>query len=111
MVKKDYEIKTHTVTEKVCIKQTRFCDICNKEIPSKKGYWRLTTQHHDWGNDSVESIEIFDICSKKCMDKKYDEYMKKSNETEYNTREFEVAKRFNALGRVSDEQSVYEQSV
>jgi hypothetical protein len=103
MVKKDYEVKTHTVTEKVCVKQTRFCDICKKEIPSKKGYWHLTTQHHDWGNDSVESIETFDICSKECMDKKYGEYMKDSGARDYSTREFEVVKRFNSLGEVKND--------
>ena len=58
-VKKDYEIKTHTVTEKVLVKETRYCDICKKEIENNKSYWRLTTHHNDWGNDSIDSYEYF----------------------------------------------------
>ena len=46
-VKKDYEIKTHTVTEKVLIKETRYCDICKKEIENNKSYWKVTTHHND----------------------------------------------------------------
>ena len=48
-VKKEYETKTHTVTENVLIKETRYCDVCNKEIDIKKSYWKLTTHHNDWG--------------------------------------------------------------
>ena len=56
-VKKDYEIKTHTVTEKVLVKETRYCDICKKEIENNKPYWRLTTHHNDWDNDSIEKVK------------------------------------------------------
>ena len=35
-VKKEYEIKTHTVTEKVLVKETRYCDACNKTIEINK---------------------------------------------------------------------------
>jgi hypothetical protein len=47
-VKKEYETKTHTVTEKVLVKETRYCDVCKKEI-TEKSYWELTTHHNDWG--------------------------------------------------------------
>ena len=47
------------------------CDICNKVIPVSKGieskYFEVTTGHHEWGNDSCESIEHHDICPD-CME-------------------------------------------
>jgi hypothetical protein len=99
LVKRDYKVKQHTVTEKVCVKETLVCDICRKEIPYKKGYWHLVTQHNDWGNDSVDSVESFDICSKDCMDKKYNEYMNDSGKDDYNTMEFEMSREFNSYGK------------
>jgi hypothetical protein len=50
------------------------CDICGKEITGK--YWRLTTHHHDWGNDSVDSYEHSDLCSRECINKALDDYIK-----------------------------------
>lgn len=47
-VNKEYETKTHTVTEKVLVKETRYCDVCKQEIQSDS-YWELTTHHNDWG--------------------------------------------------------------
>ena len=55
------------------------CDICGKtlmpvdkdKLPSHYkdrdiyDYYRITTHHHDWGNDSIESYEYFDCC---CID-------------------------------------------
>ena len=77
-IKKEYEIKTHTVTERVCVKETMYCDICNSIIDDDNNYWELTTGHHDWGNDSCDSIEHFDICSEACLRKKFDEYIRES---------------------------------
>lgn len=85
-VKREYE--TRTITKQVCVKETICCDICKKEID--KGYWELTTGHHDWGNDSCESIEHFDICSEDCLRIKFDEYVKDSGRNNYNTMYFEV---------------------
>jgi hypothetical protein len=87
-VKKEYEIKTHTVTEEVLIKETRYCDVCQKEIKTHS-YWELTTHHNDWGNDSCESYEYFDVCSKECLRQKFDEYVKKSD-NKHNSEFFEV---------------------
>lgn len=51
------------------------CDICNKEI--KPGYHQtLTVGHNEWGNDSVDSIERLDICSDKCLQKEFNDYIK-----------------------------------
>ena len=90
-VKKDYETKIHTVTEKVLVKETRYCDICKKEIESNKSYWKLTTHHNDWGNDSIDSYEYFDVCSKECMRNKFEEYLEDSGDERYsNTMCFDV---------------------
>lgn len=86
-IKREYEVRTHTVTEKVCVKETRHCDICNGVI--NKGYWKLTTGHYDWGNDSIDSIEDFDVCSGDCLREKFDEYVSESWD-DYNTMYFKV---------------------
>lgn len=91
-VKREYEVKTHTVTERVCVKQTRHCDVCNGVIDDNDAYWELTTGHHDWGNDSVDSIENFDVCSEVCLRQKFDEYVRESGEDDYNTMYFEVSR-------------------
>jgi hypothetical protein len=41
------------------------------------------------GNDSIESYEHFDVCSKDCMRKKFEEYLEGSD-TDYNTMFFEA---------------------
>ena len=55
------------------------CDVCGKELlPVNKDqlpghcketeiydYYRITTHHHDWGNDSIDSYEYVDCC---CLD-------------------------------------------
>ena len=88
-IRREYEIKTHTVTEKVCVKETRHCDVCQGVID--RAYWTLTTGHNDWGNDSCESVRHFDICSEVCLREKFDEYMRESSKR-YNTMYFEVEK-------------------
>ena len=89
MIKEKYETKEHVVVDKVLVEKKLICDICGKEITNGSGYWDVTTHHHDWGNDSVESFECFDVCSIDCLKNKFDEYCKCSN-NEYNTMEFEV---------------------
>lgn len=49
------------------------CDICGKEITGK--FWHLTTHHNDWGNDSIDSYEYYDLCSRECIDKALDNYI------------------------------------
>lgn len=49
----------------------RVCDICKKKIEPEKhygvyDYFKITTHHHDWGNDSIESYEYYDACSPEC---------------------------------------------
>lgn len=56
------------------------CDVCGRiiEPPSRENqykwmdddykYYSVTTGHHDWGNDSHESIKKYDICPN-CVNK------------------------------------------
>lgn len=67
-------ITTKTKTVKYKIIKAIKCDVCHKEISEK--YWQLTTHHHDWGNDSIESYKYFDLCSRECINKKLDKYIK-----------------------------------
>ena len=89
-VKKHYETITHEVTESICIGETTYCDICGKEIDVNKGYWEVTTGHHDWGRDSIDSIETFDVCSQHCLWSKFIEYLARSGKDDENTEYFEV---------------------
>jgi len=62
------------------------CDICSRIIQAdgdyrtveKRRYFRVTTGHHDWGNDSCESIEHRDICPE-CINKFVAEYLGESD--------------------------------
>ncbi len=92
MINEQFEYKEHVVTENVKVGETMVCDVCGKEIPHRTGYWRLTTHHNDWGNDSIDSYENMDICSPECLRKKFDEYIIESTEKgyEYNTKCFEA---------------------
>lgn len=92
-VNRKYEVKTHTVTEKVCVEEQRVCDICGVEMELKSRHWVLTTSHSDWGNDSIDSYEHFDVCSEDCLRKKFDEYVKESNNP-HNTMRFAVERTF-----------------
>ena len=89
-VKEHYEVMTHEVTEKVLVGETLYCDVCKNKIEKGKGYWELTTGHNDWGNDSCESIEHFDVCSQICLMNKFAEYLDESDKTSYNSEYFEV---------------------
>lgn len=91
-IKREYEVKTHTITEKVCVSAIMHCDVCDSVIDENESHWEVTTGHHDWGNDSCESIEYFDICSEACLRKKFDEYVKASGANDDNSMYFEVEK-------------------
>lgn len=69
-------MREYKTTEKIIKSKTLVsvkCNICKKEITGK--FWHLTTHHHDWGNDSIDSFEHYDLCSRECIDKALDEYM------------------------------------
>ena len=58
------------------------CDSCNKKLLKK--YYDVRTGHHDWGNDSIDSIEHKDICEK-CINSYVANYLEdvKSSNTAY----------------------------
>lgn len=88
MIKQKYEERT--VTRRVLVDQEVFCDVCRNKIGRYKGYWKCHTWHDDWGNDSVDSHEYFDICSIECLMKKFEEYCAESSQGDYNTLQIEV---------------------
>ena len=77
------------------------CDFCLKELPVKKEVYSdcemdsmrlgnhvsLMTSHHDWGNDSVDSIERFEFCSVRCC---LDWIAKNEQKLHRRTREFDI---------------------
>ena len=84
--------KEKTVTMQVPEYTQLTCDVCGKliyiikdkdYIYHKGYYWEVAVGHHDWGNDSVDSYEYPDICSNECVKKFVDEYLSKSNGTEF----------------------------
>lgn len=77
-LKQKFEIKEHVVTEQVLVEEKMVCDICGHEIKHRRGYWYVTTHHHDWGNDSCESYEEFDVCSVECLKEKFNDYCDES---------------------------------
>lgn len=81
-----YEEKEVTETVRKRIKVGIKCDVCEKDINGK--YWKLETHHRDWGNDSCESYESFDLCSRECIDKKMDEYIESCKHS--NTQHFHL---------------------
>jgi hypothetical protein len=70
------------VTEMKKIWSNTLCDICGEVVKIGYGY-DVTTGHHDWGNDSVDSVETFDICSDGCLQKKFEEYLAKVSDSKY----------------------------
>ena len=66
------ETRTETITHKVITVKALKCDVCGKEFKGK--HWELTTGHYDWGNDSCESIEHYDLCSEDCIRNKIKDY-------------------------------------
>lgn len=93
------------VEQEIVVSVTCTCDVCKKKIYEKRyndqrilsgkhertQYYKVTTWHNDWGNDSVDSIENYTICSPKCLDTLMKEYYKRSFEQKFtNTEQIEV---------------------
>lgn len=70
----------------------RICDICQKEIDCNN-WFTITTSHHDWGNDSCESLETKDACSSKCVLKFASEYIEEAEKNKFNTRDIKIEHR------------------
>lgn len=83
MINRDYRTEERTITDKFCTDVHLICDCCGKEVENKSYYWRVCTGHNDWGNDSVDSIESYDLCSDECFKKTIDEFLGEGYDTPY----------------------------
>lgn len=87
--------KTVTYTDKITLYTKRVCDKCGKALEyrcnslakelvniskehMKVEYYEVTTGHHDWGNDSIDSVEHYDYCPT-CVLQAMDEYYETTN--------------------------------
>ena len=68
------------------------CDYCRKVILQKSmintleygnsyKWFHMITGHRDWGNDSIDSMETFDLCSRECLMNKMNEIMDEYNDS------------------------------
>lgn len=89
MIKKKYEERVVTKTEKVLVEEKRYCDCCGAEITGE--YFRVMTGHHEWGNDSIDSYEHLDYCSINCLLEKANEYYSNGDGKDYSTAFFEIS--------------------
>lgn len=86
---------TKVVEEEITVK--RICDNCGKELAishttgfgNQYNYFRITTHHHDWGNDSIESYESYDACCPKCAVEMAEKYLTNAYPG-YNTKTIEI---------------------
>ena len=78
---KIYEKKEVTITQETLIKIV--CDICGREIDDDDYCFEVTTGHHDWGNDSCDSVEEKQICSDECLQREFIHYLCDPNDTKY----------------------------
>lgn len=58
------------------------CDCCNTKIVNGDCYYDVSIGHHDWGNDSVDSMQNKEICES-CINDFITTYLKNANGTEY----------------------------
>lgn len=95
--------KTVTYTDEITLYSKRVCDKCGKVLEyrynhkelvniskehMKVEYYEVTTGHHDWGNDSIDSVEYHDYCPT-CVLQAIDEYYETTN-GEINTNYIEI---------------------
>ena len=77
-MKKYEEFET---VEKTKILKCVKCDKCNSEITG--AYYEVFTGHHDWGYDSRDASEWFDICQLECLKEHMSEYFEDSAGTPF----------------------------
>lgn len=80
-VKNEYEERQRTITENVCIKSTRFCDVCGKEITQDYYEVEIVCRTSYYSFTDYES-EYFDACSIECSRVKVNDFF---NQSEANT--------------------------
>ena len=88
------ETREVTVVQKVVT--GRVCDVCGAAIvPDAKAngaynYFKVTTHHYDWGNDSVDSLERFDLCGPGCVMAFTEKYVQGAYDEPVNTKAIEI---------------------
>lgn len=88
------------------------CDVCGKELRytqktfmgSVAEYYKITTGHYDWGNDSCESIEHKDACCDECLSIFTQKWLKNSDVIASNTAYIEIHKARHLRKAVQNEQ-------
>lgn len=60
--------ETQTVTVAKTVTTSTTCDGCGLVVDGEapEDWVFVGTRHHDWGNDSHESCEVYDACSPAC---------------------------------------------
>jgi DNA repair exonuclease SbcCD ATPase subunit len=84
---------TKVVREEVTVK--RICDNCGNEItlwdrPEEYNYFLVTTHPYDWGNDSIDSYESYDVCCPKCALEMAEKYLANAYKEGYNTKTIKI---------------------
>ena len=106
-----------TITRKVMkevvedISSVGVCDICGKEFNYKPwygkdkiaSYYHISTGHHDWGNDSVDSVESRDACCDECLLRFTQEWLKYKYVIRSNTAYIDINKDMHILKEKQDE--------
>ncbi len=66
--------KVKKVTEEKEVITSVRCDNCGK-IATKEytpdSWYRFSSFHREWGNDSIDSYEYYDVCSPECYIEKF----------------------------------------
>lgn len=81
------------------------CDICGKEFHYDPGlagnkiasYYHIATGHHDWGNDSIDSVESRDACCDECLFRFIQEWLKDKDVIRSNTAYIDINKDIHIL--------------
>lgn len=87
MLESEYKEVIRKSIEKVPIR--RICDICGKEI-DQTNWFKMSVCHSDWGNDSIDSFTMFDVCSPTCVLIYSKHYLNDSYESPNNTKEIQI---------------------
>lgn len=98
-MRKTVEFGELTFTKQLPLKSELVCDRCKKVIETyiaaddtitlrehsdSQKYWKVTTGHYDWDNDSCYSIEKRDFCSFECLTEDFLKYALLTNNDKYN---------------------------
>lgn len=81
---KQYGEETRTVYKIMKKVDCIVCDVCGKSLYPCTKYYEVLTGHHDWGNDSIDSVKNSDICSD-CLPGFVADYIRrhKNNSSDY----------------------------